>query len=421
MRKRLMIAAALALGLCPMLAVAFAASNPAAPRVTFTKDVAPIFYNRCAECHRAGEIAPMSLMTYKEARPWARSVKEKVLDRTMPPWLAAPGSGHFENDRRLSQKEIDTIVAWVDAGAPKGEDKDLPPPPKFEQGWSLGKPDVVIALGEDVAVPAEGVVPYKYFTVPTKFTQDVWIQAAEIRPSNRKVVHHVIVFVQEPKAKSESKPEAAEAAGRETRGFKLAGFAPGEQPKVFPKGTAKLIKAGSNFVFQMHYTPTGEAATDRSYIGLFFAKGPIEKKVLTGTATNHSFVIPPNDSNYEVRSSWTAKEDVRIVDLMPHMHLRGKDFTYTAVYPDGRSEVVLQVPKYDFRWQLLYRFKDPLFLPKGSRLDCVAHFDNSVKNKYNPDPAKEVRWGDQTWEEMMIGWFDYVLAGENLLERAGSK
>jgi hypothetical protein len=369
-------------------------------KVTFSKDVAPIFYKRCVECHRSGEIAPMSLMSYKDARPWAKAIKEKILERKMPPWLADPRYDHFENSRRLSQNEIDTLVAWVDGGALPGDEKDLPPPPKFEPGWIIGKPDVVLALQEEVSVPADGVIPYRYYTVPTQFTEDKWIQAAEIRPGNRGVVHHIIVFVQEPGAKTGSGPEG--------RGFKLAGFAPGEQPKVFPTGTAKLVKAGSNLNFQLHYTPNGKPAKDRSHIGLIFAREPVRKKVLTGTATNFQFVIPPGDPNFEVKSSWTAKEDVRLVDLMPHMHLRGKDFTYTAVYPDGRSEIVLQVPKYDFNWQLLYRFKEPLLLPKGSRLDCVAHFDNSPNNKYNPDPAKEVRWGPQTWEEMMIGWFDYV-------------
>jgi len=414
--KRLNIAGLALAMISSFVAVGWASNRPAVRTVSFTKDVAPIFYARCAECHRPGEVAPMSLLTYAEARPWARAIKEKVVSRVMPPWLADPAYGHFENDRRLTDKEIETISAWVDGGAAKGNDSDLPPLPKFEPGWTLGKPDVIIPLESEVDVPAEGVVPYKYFSVPTNFKEDKWVQAAEIRPSNRKVVHHIIVFVQEPGQKSEG-----EAAVRSGQGFKLAGFAPGEQPKVFPAGTAKLIKAGSKLNFQMHYTPNGAASKDRSYIGLYFAKSPIGKKVLTGTATNAKFVIPAGDGNYEVRSSWTAPEDVRIVDLMPHMHLRGKDFTYTAVYPDGRSEVVLQVPKYDFNWQLLYRFKQPLLLPKGSRLDCVAHFDNSTRNKFNPDPTKEVRWGPQTWEEMMIGWFDYVLANENLLDRASSK
>ena len=429
MRNRLLIAAGLLIGLVAVLSAGVSASGPA--KVTFTKDVAPIFYQRCAECHRPGEIAPMSLLTYDSARPWAKSIKEKVVNRVMPPWLATPESAHFENDRRLSQKEVDTIAAWVDAGAPKGNDKDLPPAPKLETGWVIGKPDVVISLEQDVDVPADGVIPYKYFTVPTNFKEDRWIQAAEIRPSNRKVVHHVIVNVVEPGAKSEMGQESTSrsngSAGNQSearsegRGFKLCGFAPGEPPKVFPKGTGKLIKAGSSFIFQMHYTPDGTASKDRSYIGLIFAKGPIEKKVLTGTAINARFVIPPGHGDYEVTSSWAAKEDVRVVDLMPHMHLRGKDFKYTVVYPDGKSQVVLDVPRYDFNWQLLYRLKEPLLIPKGGRLDCVAHFDNSTANKYNPDPEKEVRWGPQTWEEMMIGWFDYILDNEHLTRETAKK
>ncbi|HZM91113.1 MAG TPA: thiol-disulfide isomerase [Blastocatellia bacterium] len=416
MRNRLFQLGVLAVGVCSLLAFGITASGSSPDKVTFTRDVAPILYNRCVECHRAGEVAPMALITYNQTRPWAKSIKQKVVDRSMPPWLASPENAHFKNERRLSQKEIETIIAWVDAGAPKGSDEDLPAPPRFEQGWAIGKPDAILSLDQEIAVPAEGVIPYKYFTVQTNFAEDKWVQAAEIRPGNPKVVHHVIVYVQEPGATS-----AQPSEGRGGRGVKLSGYAPGEQPKVFPTGTARLIKKGSKLTFQMHYTPTGEATTDRSYIGLVFSKSPVHKIALTGTATNARFVIPPGDGNYEVRSSWTAPDDVRILDLMPHMHVRGKDFTYTAVYPDGRSEVVLRVPRYDFNWQLLYQFRDPLFLPKGARLDCVAHFDNSARNKYNPDPSKEVRWGDQTWEEMMIGWFDYVLEKENLAERASNR
>ncbi|HKV41328.1 MAG TPA: cytochrome c [Blastocatellia bacterium] len=381
-------------------------ANPASA-ATFSKDVAPIFYAHCVECHRPGEVAPMSLITYRDARPWARSIKEKVVTGVMPPWLASPGHGHFSNDRRLTPKEISTIAAWVDAGAPEGDVRQLPPAPTFVKGWNIGTPDVVFRLQKPVAVPASGVIPYMYFTVPTGFTEDKWVQAAEIRADNRSVVHHIIVFVRDPK--SDSDPETGRIGQKGERGFKLAGFAPGEQPKVYPAGMAKLIKAGSNLVFQVHYTTNGKAAMDQSYVGLIFAKEPVHKIALTGTATNSKFVIPPGDPNYEAHSSWTAPADVRILDLMPHMHFRGKDFTYTAVYPDGRSEIILQVPKYDFNWQLVYRLNEPLFLPKGSRLDCEAHFDNSASNKYNPDPSKEVRWGPQTWEEMMIGWFDYVV------------
>jgi len=404
-------------GPCLVLGAAAAtvAAEPAA-RPTFTRDVAPILYNRCVECHRPGEAAPMSLLTYADARPWARSIKEKVQERSMPPWLAAVETSHrFENERRLTEREITTLSAWADGGAPKGDDGDLPAAPRFADGWAIGKPDVVFALPEEFAVPADGTVPYKYFTVPTNFTEDRWIQAAEIRPGNRAVVHHIIVSAREPIAREVSarEPNSGGSANPE-RGEgragtnKICGFAPGEQPKIYPAGTAKLVKAGSTLVFQVHYTTNGEAARDRSYVGFVFAQEPVKRAVLTGTALNTRLAIPPGDSNHEVRSTWTAPEDVRILEFMPHMHVRGKDFTYTAVYPDGRREVVLAVPRYDFNWQLVYRFKEPLLLPRGSRLDCVAHFDNSTTNKYNPDPSKEVRWGDQTWEEMMIGWFDYV-------------
>jgi hypothetical protein len=395
---------------CTLLFTAVAAAASAPKSTTFNKDVAPILYNRCAECHRAGQVAPMSLLTYGEARPWAKSIREAVLKHSMPPWLADPRYGHFENDRRLSQTEINTIVAWVDGGVVEGNAADLPPLPHFEEGWTIGKPDVVIALDNEVDVPAEGVIPYKYARVHSKFTEDKWVQAAEIRPGNRAVVHHIIVSIAEPGTSASESGETARAG----RAEKLCGFAPGEQPKAYPPGTAKFVKAGSDLIFQLHYTPNGKATKDRSYIGLIFAKQPAEKRALTGTATNATFRIPPGDPNYEVHSSFMAKDDIRIVDLMPHMHLRGKDFKYTAVYPDGRTEVLLEVPKYDFNWQLLYRFKEPVLLPKGSRLDCVAHFDNSPNNKYNPDPAKEVRWGPQTWEEMMIGWFDYTIESQTI-------
>jgi hypothetical protein len=399
MTRNLLLFCALALS-ASLVAANNNSKNPP-QRITYTKDVAPILHNRCVECHRTGEVAPMTLTSYREVRPWAKAIKERVLNRAMPPWFADPAHGRFDNDRYLSRQELDTIAAWVDAGAPEGDPKDLRALPKYEEGWAIGKPDVVLPLEQEVDVPANGVVPYQYYTVATNFTEDKWVQASEIRPGNRSVVHHVIVYIQEPGAAQGARP----GLGRE----KLSGWAPGEQPKIYPDGVAKRIKAGSKLIFQMHYTPNGKPAKDRSYVGLLFAKEPVKQRALTGMAVNATFVIPPGASNHEVKSSWTAKEDVRIVDLMPHMHLRGKDFQYKVVHPDGREEIVLSVPKYDFNWQLLYRPKGGIKLPKGARLDCVAHFDNSPNNKYNPDPAKEVKWGPQTWEEMMIGWFDYVV------------
>ena len=369
------------------------ASGPAdAKKVTFTKDVAPIFFNNCVQCHRPGEIAPMSLLSYKDARPWARSIKEKVTIGVMPPWHADPHIGEFANDRRLSQQQIETISTWVDQGAPEGNPKDLPPAPKFLDGWNIGKPDAVFYLPQEYNVPASGVVEYKYFKVATGFTEDKWIQAAEIRPGVRGVVHHIIVFAQKA-----NEPQRL-----------IVGYAPGEQPAVIAKGLARKIPAGSDLIFQVHYTPNGTEARDKSYVGFVFAKQTPANEIMTRPVMNARFVIPPGDPSYQVESSYTFTQDAHIQSLMPHMHLRGKDFMFKATFPDGTSKVILSVPKYDFAWQTYYVLKEPLAAPKGTRLDCLAHFDNSEKNKFNPDPKKEVRWGDQTWEEMMIGWMSFT-------------
>jgi mono/diheme cytochrome c family protein len=369
-----------------------ASANP----VTFNKDVAPILHKNCVGCHRPGEVAPMSLMTYKDARPWARALREKVVTRAMPPWHADPQYGEFSNDRRLRQQDIDTLVAWVDQGAKEGNPKDLPAAPRFVEGWNIGKPDMIFSLPQAYPVPATGVVEYKYFTVPTNFTEDRWVQAAEIRPDQRAVVHHIIVFIQIGKDRG---PEGQRL---------LVGYAPGEQPAIYPEGLGRKIPAGASLLFQVHYTPNGTATEDRSYVGLIFCKKPPKQQLFTRPILNDQFVIPPGDPNYRVESSHTFKEDAHIHSLMPHMHWRGKDFQYRVVYPDGTSKVILSVPRYDFSWQSIYALKEPISAPKGTRLECLAHFDNSNRNKYNPDPTKEVRWGDQTWEEMMIGWTSFT-------------
>jgi hypothetical protein len=417
MSRRLAAAAGLALLIPPvtLTLVARAQQTPAPPKpapVTFTKDVAPILYENCVRCHRPDEIAPMSLLTYQDARPWAKSIRQRVAERTMPPWFADPAHGEFSNDLRLSQKDIDTIVAWVDRGAPKGDDKDMPAAPPYAPGWTIAEPDAIFSLPVEQPVPADGVVPYLYFTVPTNFAEDKWIQALEIKPGNRKVVHHVIVSVLEPGAERGPITQGGDKAPVDVVRSQLGGTTPNRPGAVFPEGTARLVKAGSSLVFQMHYTPNGEATKDRTSIGLVFAKKPPQKVLRTGLAINTRFVIPPGDPNHEVRSVATVSEDATLYTLMPHMHFRGKDFTYTAVYPDGRSEILLRVPKYDFNWQLTYSLKKPLALPKGTRIECVAHFDNSKANLANPDPTAEVKWGDQTWEEMMIGWYSYTRDAE---------
>jgi mono/diheme cytochrome c family protein len=396
--KRTVLASAAAIFLAAVCFVALPTTSasdnkkPSAAKVTFNKDVAPIFFQKCAECHRAGEIAPFSLMSYKEARPWARSIKEKVATKVMPPWHADPAHGEFKNDRRLSQKEIDTIVAWVDNGAIEGDGKDLPPAPKFIDGWNIGTPDIIFKMPEPFTIPASGVVPYKYFNVKTNFTEDKWIQAAEIRPDKRGAVHHIIVFIQ--------------SKGQQQL---LTGWAPGEQASVMEHGLAKRIPAGATLIFQVHYTPNGTEVKDQSYVGLIFAKEKPKNELLVQPVMNAKFLIPAGDPNYKVESSYTFKEDAHIRSLMPHMHLRGKDFMYKVTFPDGTSKIILSVPKYDFAWQTYYLLKEPIAVPKGTRLDCLAHFDNSTSNKYNPDATKDVKWGDQTWEEMMIGWMTFTL------------
>jgi mono/diheme cytochrome c family protein len=386
------------------------ASANAPAGVTFTKDVAPIFYKNCAACHRPGEIAPMSLVTYKDARPWARSIKEKVLSGVMPPWHADPHYGSFKNDRRLSQKEIDTIAAWVDGGAVEGNPKDLPPTPRFTDGWQIGKPDVVLTMRDEFTVPAEGTVQYQYFFIPTGFTEDRWVQAAEVRPGNTAVVHHVIVFIVEADALQRRLGLVNRGGGIEA----LTGTAPGEAPMILPDGIGKRVKAGSVLVLQMHYTPTGTPQKDRTSVGIVFSRKPVQQAIGGGAAMNRWFTIPAGADAHEVRSTYTFRADAHILNLMPHMHLRGKDFQYRLVYADGTSKIILSVPRYDFNWQTRYEFKEPIPAPQGSRIECIAHFDNSTKNRWNPDATKAVRWGQQTWEEMMIGFIGFTFDKQTL-------
>jgi mono/diheme cytochrome c family protein len=409
--------------------------------VTFSKDVAPILHAKCAICHRPGEMAPMSLVNYKDVRPWAKSIREKVVSREMPPWYADPSHGEFANDPRLSDQQIATVRAWVDGGAPEGDAKDLPPAPKFaDAGWKFGQPDVVLSMNEAAEVPADGTVPYRYWAVPTNFTEDKYVRFAEIKRGAPSVVHHVIVSVREPdqgqlppageikfgqqrvNPEDAQRPQQQQARRGNNPDGMLVGWAPGMSPLTLKPGNAKLVKKGSVFIFQMHYTTTGTAAKDQTSVGLWFSKEPVEKRVITkGVTTDpRTLIIPAGDPNFESRSSQTFNEDVHIHSFMPHMHVRGKDFEYKLVYPDGTSKVLLRVPKYDFNWQLTYFVKNPIAVPKGSRIDCVAHHDNSMANKFNPDPTITVRWGDQTWEEMMIGWIDYTIDGQNLRATAQS-
>ncbi|HVT94228.1 MAG TPA: hypothetical protein VHD76_15390 [Bryobacteraceae bacterium] len=396
----------------------FAAASAGGPPV-FSKDVAPILARRCQECHRPGEAGPFALLTYKEARPWAKAIKQAVLTRKMPPWFADPRYGRFSNDRALSPAEVHTLAAWVDAGAPEGDPKDLPAPAHFTTGWSIPKPDVVFQLPRPYRIPASGVIEYQKVIIPTGFKEDKWVQFAEARPEDRAHVHHIIAFVREPGSRwlAGQKPGEFFVAPKQKDDATdpsalpsdfLVGYAPGQPPERMPPGEAKLIKAGSDIVFEIHYTTNGTASTDQSKFGLVFAKQPPGKRVLTLSATNGTFAIPPGDPDYRVDAEFDIRTPVLLAGLHPHMHGRGKDFEYRVVYPDGRSETLLKVPRYNWHWQLWYTLDHPVPLPKGAKIECTAHFDNSPNNPDNADPAKTVHWGDQSWDEMMVGFFNLV-------------
>jgi thiol-disulfide isomerase/thioredoxin/mono/diheme cytochrome c family protein len=377
--------------------------------VTYSRQVARILQKHCQECHRPGQIGPMALLTYDDATAWSETIREVVAERRMPPWHADPRFGHFSNDRRLPDADREALLAWIDGGLPRGDDKDLPPPREFPEGWRIGKPDLILKMPQPykVAAAARGGVPYRYFTVDPGFTEDHWVQRAEAKPDATAVVHHIVVFIV-PKG---------EFVDPEGPGSILCGTAPGDLPLILPPGCSKKIPAGAKLVFQMHYTPNGKPYTDQSSVGIIFAKGPPEHRVLTKPIHNPRFVlhadkIPAGADNYRMEAEYTFRKDAHIISFMPHMHLRGKDFLYEAVFADGKSETLLSVPHYQFGWQSGYRNREPLPVPQGTKIHCVAHFDNSAKNPSNPDPSRDVFWGDQTWEEMMVGWIEYYYDNE---------
>ena len=447
-----------------------------ASSLTFTKDVAPIVFNKCANCHRSGEVAPMSLTSYQEVRPWSKAIREQVIERAMPPWYADPHTStlKFSNDRRLTQAEIETIVAWVDAGALKGDDADLPELPKYVPGWTFGEPDLIVEMPVDFEVPAEGELPMQNFYVPVPFKEERWVEKVELRPGNPAVVHHSIAnvvslpegtkivngrAVRDGVAAAQLNGQSAsqtsglsEGAQREfflsqdsfTRSgaFKLVGQAPGKGFEAHYAGTAKRILPGMYFQFNLHYQVSGRVEKDRSRLGLWFAKKPVTYEVLTKGVIDTIYIgglelsetrvvngkevkvrgkipnIPANVDDWEIAGELTVKEPITLYSFGPHMHLRGKDIKYILIWPDGRRQVLLDVPKFDFNWQLNYELAEPLKIPAGSKIFCVAHYDNSIKNRYNPAPQKEVFWSEQSWDEMFIPWFEYTVDSKDLSKPA---
>lgn len=373
--------------------------------VTYSNQIARILQNHCVECHREGEIAPFALTEYEEVVGWAEMIQEVVREGRMPPWHASDEYGQFENTRRLTSEEKELIYAWVRAGAPQGDPNDLPPQQTFVTGWQLPRlPDFVAPItAEPFRVPAAGEVRYQYFQIDPGFEEDKWVSAIEIQPGNRAVVHHVLMFAGSPE-------DVGEVFRGGAHGYHGA-YVPGQRVQPYPPGMARRIPAGSRLIFQVHYTPTGSEQLDQSRVGMIFVDpATVQYEVRTASALNSDLRIPPHEANYRAEAAGPRfPANARLLALAPHMHLRGKSFRYEAVLPGGNRITLLEVPRYDFNWQTAYRLAEPMELPAGTRMHCIAHFDNSAENLNNPDPTQTVRWGDQTWDEMMIGYYDYVV------------
>ena len=391
------------------------------PAPTFYKDVLPILENHCQSCHRAGEVAPMPLLTYEQTRPWATAISHAVEMKMMPPWFADPRYGHFANDVSLTPQEIATISAWAAASAPEGDAHDAPAPRKWAVGWNIPQPDLVVKMPRAVDIPASGEIAYTYEIVPTHFAEDRWVQMSEFRAGSPAHVHHAVVYIRPPDsewlrhapvgapftASTLSDPlERREA--HETTSDLLLVYAPGSSPERWPDGMAKFVPAGSDLVFQMHYTTNGSTDEDQTSMGLVFAKAPPRQRVITLQLNNHALIIPPGADDFRVDVQGTLPNDATLLSLFPHMHLRGKRFEYDIVHDDGSVEVLLRV-NYHFHWQLSYRLAEPRLLKAGTRLQAIAWYDNSKNNPHNPDPEKTVMWGDQTSDEMMVGVFDVAI------------
>ncbi len=375
--------------------------------ITYTKHIAAVFNKHCVECHRPGQIAPFTLTSYDDVTGWGETICEVIKDQRMPPWHANPQYGKFSNDIRMSDFDKQLVYDWVKNDMPQGDQNELPPPPKFEEGWRIPQPDLVVRMPKSFTVPAKGVVPYQYFVVDPGFKEDVWVKGADARPGNPAVVHHMILFWVAP---GTDKPRGLDALNHS-----ICSFAPGMPATMGPDQLARRIPAGSKLVFQMHYTPNGSEQVDQSEAGIVFADPKkVQKEIKLGAAVGRKFQIPPGAADHPVEAKHRFQEDVLLLSLTPHMHVRGKSFRYTAIYPDQRKEILLDVPKYDFNWQNIYLLQPPKVLPQGTELVCEAHFDNSADNKANPDPSQTVSWGDQTWEEMLVGSFATSLIDQDL-------
>jgi mono/diheme cytochrome c family protein len=438
--------AGLGLLVCCVFFPGESAAQAASGEPTFTRDIAPILYQHCVACHHPGDIAPMSLLTYKDVRPWAAAIREAVVSRKMPPWFADPSVGEWSNDPRLSDSDIQKIKAWAEGPKREGDPSKLARAPEFPDDWKIGKPDAVIAIPEQT-LAGTGPDEYTYLTVPTNFHEDRWIVAAELRPGNRKIVHHSHVFI--ANSTDARKPDKAKDPVTEyTKWIRIhqgslewvrpeapvidngcavddnglfpgskssdlasliSSYLPGREPDVYPAGTARMIPAHATLDFQIHYSrTTGKTETDRTSVGLIFAKEPPKRVSRRIDLSNQMFLIPAGDPDHEVTECHTFTKNVLITSLTPHMHRRGKSMEIIAHLPDGRMRTLLSVPNYQFNWQFTYRAKEPIYVPSGTRIEVKAKFDNSPNHAGNPDPTEAVRWGSASEKEMMDGWIEYL-------------
>lgn len=379
-----------------------------AKEVTYSKDIAPIFNQKCYSCHRDGQVGPFALNDYNDAKDWAEPIREAVLEERMPPWHATEESHSFSNNRSLTQEDRDLILKWLQDDCPTGDLAQLPEKPEFSSDWTIGKPDMVVELPKIEKIPASGVIPYRYQLAPITIDKDMWVQATEARPGNAEVVHHIIAYVRTPQMESKKNRRGFNVFDKEGRVRILAGWAPGDMPQIFPEGVGRKIPKGSQIIFEVHYTPTGKKETDRSAIALKFCKEPPEKEVETNFMAQLELEIPPHRFGHEETKSYTFKKKAQILSFTPHMHWRGLAARYDITWPDGRQETLLNVPYYDFNWQSVYRFDKPLEVPQGTKITLTGTWDNSADNPFNPDPTQTIHWGEQTWEEMLAGWMDYI-------------
>lgn len=400
---------------------AFEQTAPPSAAPTFYKNVLPILQDHCQRCHRPHEIAPMPLLTFRQAQWRANAIAHVAQTKMMPPWFADPKYGSFANDPSLTEQEISTLSAWAAAGTPAGDPHDAPSTKTWVEGWNIAQPDFVVTMPKPVIIPARGEIDYTYEIVPTHFAEDRWVQMSEFRPGSPSHVHHAVVYIRppdspwlrhapigEPFTASTLKDPAEQRQAHETTSDLLLVYAPGSSPDQWPDGMAKFVPAGSDLVFQMHYTTNGIATQDQTGIGMVFAKAPPKQRVITLQLNNHALIIPPGADDFRVEVQGTLPNDATLLSFFPHMHLRGKRFEYDIVHDDGSAEVLLRV-NYHFHWQLSYRVAEPRLLKAGTRLRAIAWYDNSKNNPHNPDPTKTVTWGDQTSDEMMVGFFDVAV------------